>query len=394
MARDTNKLNVLELLSQVYGYSTGLRTNYGSSIDPRFESSLDIQSRLSTAVLERSIYEGNKLEVTGIVLRVEQLAAVPSADTSNDYISLIRLLDNILGINKVPDYRAARVKILPRKGEVASPTDLYYDPYTYDATPEDVALIDQFPVFFYDAQKLDGVVPGAKVKCFFDYGTYSGGEIIERMPDELINLGNGASILPLADRNYNGDAATADRLREILLKEPTDTAFKGEVYEPNTQKAVDLLTRALRHSKLPEEWASLASTHYILSKESGGKVGIPNYTYTILPGRDPEEISGLKGKPEEWPTIWAAARNGIFGIYKGRSTATGLGQLLTSNVRKFYPDGVNGIGDAFNEAVGYVTYLHSRYGDPDTARSVYGRIGSYVNTRTGKKMDKTFREGY
>lgn len=390
MPRDRSKLNILELISQVYGYSTGLRTNYGNYVDTRFENSLDIQSRLSTAVLEKNIYEGNKLETTGIVLRVEDL----EENNDSHFLRLVKTLDNILGIDKIPDYRAARVKVLPRMGEVASPTDLFYDPYTYDATPEDVILIDQFPLFFYDASKIDGIVPGAKVKCFFDYGTYSGGEITERTSDEIINLGDGSSILPLADKNFDGASVNGDRLREILLKEPTDTSFKGEVYEPNTQKAVDLLTRALRHSKLPEEWASLASTHYILSKESGGKVGIPNYTYRILPGREPEEISGLKGKPEEWPTIWTAARNGIFGTYKGRSTATGLGQLLTSNVKIFYPDGVNGIGDAFNEAVGYVAYLHSRYGDPDTARSVYGRIGSYVNTRTGKKMNKTFREGY
>jgi hypothetical protein len=287
-------------------------------------------------------------------------------------------------------------------GEVASPTDLFYDPYTYDATPEDVILIDQFPLFFYDASKIDGIVPGAKVKCFFDYGTYSGGEITERTSDEVISLGNGSSILPLADKNFNGASVNGDRLREILLKEPTDTGFKGEVYEPNTQKAVDLLTRALRHSNLPEEWATLESTHYILTKESGGKVGIPNYRYVFLPGREPERIPKIKDKPETWPEIWEFARAGLTGMAglpagaprSEGSTATGLGQLNRGNVKIFYPDGVNGIGDAFNEAVGFVRYIHSRYGDPDTARSAYGRIGSYVNTRTGKKVNKTFREGY
>jgi hypothetical protein len=392
MARDRNKLNVLELISQAYGYASGIRTNFGNYVDTRFETSLDIQSRLSTAVLERNIYEGNKLETTGIVLRVEDL----EENNDSHFLSLVRTLDNILGIDKIPNYRAARVKILPRMGEVASPTDIYFDPYTYDATPEDVILIDQFPLFFYDADQVDGIVPGAKVKCFFDYGTFSGGEIIERTLDEPIALGDGSSVTPLADKNFNSEAPleVGRRLREILLKEPTDTSFKGEIYEPNTQKAVDLLTRALRHSSLPEEWATLESTHYILNKESGGKVGIPNYTYQVLPGRDPVEITGLKGKPEEWPLIWTAARNDLPGKYLGNSTATGLGQLLSSNVKIFYPDGVNGIGDAFNEAVGFVRYIHSRYGDPDTARSVYGRIGSYVNSRTGRRQNKTFREGY
>ena len=392
MARDRNKLNVLELISQAYGYTSGIRTNFGNYVDTRFETSLDIQSRLSTAVLERNIYEGNREEATGIVLRVENL----EENNDSNFLSLVRTLDNILGINKVPDYRAARVKILPRMLEVASPTDIYYDPYTYDATPEDVILIDQFPLFFYDADKVDGIVPGAKVKCFFDYGTFSGGEIVERTSDEPIVLGDGSSVIPLADKNFNSEAPleVSRRLREILLKEPTDTGFKGEIYEPNTQKAVDLLTRALRHSSLPEEWATLESTHYILNQESGGKVGIPNYTYRVLPGRQPPEITGLEGKPEEWPLIWTAARNDLPGKYLGNSTATGLGQLISENVKIFYPDGVNGIGDAFNEAVGFVRYIHSRYGDPDTARSVYGRIGSYVNSRTGRRQNKTFREGY
>jgi hypothetical protein len=63
-------------------------------------------------------------------------------------------------------------------------------------------------------------------------------------------------------------------------------------------------------------------------------------------------------------------------------------------VIKFYPGGVNGIGNPEAEAVGYVRYIHSRYGDPDTARSVYGRTGAYINTRTSATIVKEFREGY
>ena len=111
MHRDRSKLNVLELISQLYAYSTGLRTNYGSYVDTRFENSLDIQSRVCTAVLEKNIYEGNKLETTGIVLRVEDL----EENSDSYFLRLVKALDNILGIDKIPDYRASRVKVLPRR---------------------------------------------------------------------------------------------------------------------------------------------------------------------------------------------------------------------------------------------------------------------------------------
>ncbi len=194
---------------------------------------------------------------------------------------------------------------------------------------------------------------------------------------------------------------------QIIIQEPTISAaeqrkYPGGIYEPRTQKAVDLLTKALSKAQLPEEWAMLESTHYILNAESGGKVGIPNYRYAKLPGRDPEVISNVAEKPETWKRIWESAKRGETGMAglsagalrsKG-STATGLGQFIKSNVIAFYPDGVNGIGDADAEAFGFVRYIHSRYGDPDTARSMYGREGTYYNTRTKKDQRKDYTEGY
>lgn len=189
-------------------------------------------------------------------------------------------------------------------------------------------------------------------------------------------------------------------IQESRLSIVDELLYPAGIFEPRTQKAVDLLTEALRLAGLPEEWAMLESTHYILEKESGGQVGRPNYRYSDLPGRSPQRILNIQEIPEKWPEVWEAAKQGKPGFYdpQGRSnegsTATGLGQLLTDNVKKFYPGGVNGIGDAKAEAVGYVRYIHSRYGDPDTARSVYGRTGAYINTRTSATIVKKFREGY
>jgi hypothetical protein len=165
-------------------------------------------------------------------------------------------------------------------------------------------------------------------------------------------------------------------------------------YPPGSDKMKILLREALTEAALPQEWADWQETHNILTKESDGKVGIPNYTYMSV-------ASDIKSHPEMWEElIWPLARAGIPGEYEGRSNATGLGQLLTSNVKKFYPGGTDGIGKALPEAVGFVKYVHSRYGDPKVAWSVYGKGGkgnaavSFVNSRTGKTQKKTFEEGY
>ena len=207
-----------------------------------------------------------------------------------------------------------------------------------------------------------------------------------------------------------GDLVDVKFGAKITIKDPSpnepddEVDFPGGIFEPRTQKAVDLLTNALRKAKLPEEWAMLESLHYIMERESGGIVGVPNYRYRILPGRTPEEeIKDLDERPDKWPDVWTAAKNGRVGIYDpvegtvplvSGSTATGLGQLTKKNVEKYYPYGVGGIGNAAAEAYGFVKYISARYGDPDTARAMYGRTGTYVNTGTGEEQTKGFREGF
>lgn len=199
-------------------------------------------------------------------------------------------------------------------------------------------------------------------------------------------------------------------IQNSRLSEEEQNRYPGGIYEPRTQKAVDLLTKALKQLNLPEEWATLESLHYILEAESGGKVGIPNYRYDFLPGRNPERISRVDLKPETWERIWKSAKKGETGMAglpadaprsKG-STATGLGQLIRRNVKAYYPNGVSGIGDADAEAYGFVNYIAQTYGDPDTARTMYGRSGTYtlgdyywldVGVRNTKRT-KGYEEGY
>ena len=262
---------------------------------------------------------------------------------------------------------------------------------------------------FSEDKSQQAIVPGTLVDIRFSYA--------KRFMRPMI-VGIGGKVFDIDYKNQSlkvtFNRATAIVLKEdfgkVKIRQPRisdDEAarFPGGIYEPRTQKAVDLLTQALRQASLPEDWAMLEATHYILKQESGGKVGIPNYRYDFVPERDPQRISKVNTKPEHWEEIWGFAKAGKTGqagltadqLAEGRhkgSTATGLGQLTKSNATAFYPNGLEGIGNDLSEAVGFVKYINSRYGDPDTARTMYGRKGKYINTRTKKQLNKTYEEGY
>ena len=157
--------------------------------------------------------------------------------------------------------------------------------------------------------------------------------------------------------------------------------FTSRIYKPSSPEAIELLTAAAAKAGLPAAWGSDPDAHYILAHESNGKVGRPNYTVG----------KAVTAHPETWPGVWERLRRGEKWT---TSTATGLGQLLSSNAAKYYPDGLAGIGDPMNEAVGFLRYIRDRYGSPAVARSVYGRQGTYVHAVTGKTMKKGFTEGY
>lgn len=194
--------------------------------------------------------------------------------------------------------------------------------------------------------------------------------------------------------------------RKVLAATPAylGSAGKGGSFPAFSQKAKDLLRAAAISAGLPPEWADANGTHKILQSESKGSVGIPNYTFK------------QKANPAQWPEVWDILQRLDQYVYSGKpseaerearwskfkkevypipsSTATGLGQLLLSNVRLYYPNGAAGIGDPFNEAVGFLRYIADRYGSPDVAWGIYGKTGTYVHGRTGQTRSKDFKEGY
>ncbi|HBP21330.1 MAG TPA: hypothetical protein DEA08_26520 [Planctomycetes bacterium] len=148
------------------------------------------------------------------------------------------------------------------------------------------------------------------------------------------------------------------------LEEATKTTFDGTYpiraqYPAFSNEAKQLFAAAARLIGVPESWAYSNGLHQILFKESKGWVGIPNYSY----GRRKTDHSA-------WASVHEELRRGRI---RARSSATGLGQLLLSNVDKYYPQGRAGIGDPLNEAAGMLAYIRDRYRTPARAWALYGK---------------------
>ena len=137
-----------------------------------------------------------------------------------------------------------------------------------------------------------------------------------------------------------------------------------EVYPPRSPEAIALFSEAARVAGLPVEWARSEGLHEIIDAESDGWVGRPNYTYNGVRGRGFNQPS----RRDEWPEVWTEIQSGV---HATSSTATGIGQMIVGNVERFYPDGLDGIADPLNEAVGMLRYIQHRYDTPDKAWEFY-----------------------
>jgi len=165
---------------------------------------------------------------------------------------------------------------------------------------------------------------------------------------------------------------------------PARNLYTKEQYPPLSPDAVALFTSAAKYAGLPVEWASSVELSNIMSKESNGWVGRPNYQFGEGSSAS-ERATWLMNHRERWPLIWDSIRRGTWRDmlaepYRSKpageqSSATGLGQLTWSNIRtgNFYPSGVEGIGNAFEEAIGMLRYIKQRYGSPQAAWAQYGK---------------------
>jgi hypothetical protein len=175
----------------------------------------------------------------------------------------------------------------------------------------------------------------------------------------------------------------------------------GMVFSPFSPEAIAHFKAAARAAGLPEDWGADGGLHNILTKESGGWVGRPNYQFG--------DISQLN-KWRDWPQVWAAIRAGTWRSMLGgiitkpaaeragidlalvgrpysaapqgkQSSATGLGQLTQTNIKlkntdgtfKYYPRGLDSIGVPLDEAIGMLKYIKDRYQTPSNAWAQYAK---------------------
>ena len=146
-------------------------------------------------------------------------------------------------------------------------------------------------------------------------------------------------------------------------------------YSPGSPEAVALFRQGAYLAGVPIEWANSPALHWVLGKESNGWVGVPNYTYghRWRGTGDARSLSeAVHAHRSDWSEVWNELRQGKI---TAKSSATGLGQLLLSNVDRYYPDGRAGIGVAEQEAAGMLAYIKDRYGSPERAQELYGKQG-------------------
>lgn len=166
---------------------------------------------------------------------------------------------------------------------------------------------------------------------------------------------------------------------EWVSKEEIDAILKMNRFRPRSKEAQILFRVALQASGLPESWYNSPALHNILERESNWKVWVLNYTINWM------DTNYFKNRALSYPH-----NDNPIG---SKSTASWLWQLLLSNVDKYYPDWRNWIWNPVSEAVWFIRYIVDRYGTPEIAWSVYGKVASY-NHPTKWRQHKWFKEWY
>lgn len=183
--------------------------------------------------------------------------------------------------------------------------------------------------------------------------------------------------------NLNNNSITNIDMQDIIDSEITEETINNinniRRFRPWSRESITLFKIACKIANIDKSWATNPHLHKILWNESSWIVWILNPTIKWL-------------TPSEYKTkALSSPRNNPIG---SESTASGLGQLLLSNIDKHYPSWRKWIWNPIEEAVWFIKYIKERYWDPDVAISVYWRTWSYVNSRTWKKMYKSFEEWY
>lgn len=167
----------------------------------------------------------------------------------------------------------------------------------------------------------------------------------------------------------------------VLVPRRANAGGRQHHYTPGSEDAMRLFERAAARWSLPVSWGRSPALHAIVANESGGWVGRPNYQFGDLSQTDRVDL---------WPTVWHAIADDTWRSLLAepwrskprgeQSSATGLGQLTSTNIRtgRYYPAGVAGIGVAEEEAAGMLRYIAERYGSPDAALAHGMKSGKWM----------------
>ncbi|KXS10214.1 hypothetical protein M427DRAFT_48504 [Gonapodya prolifera JEL478] len=179
--------------------------------------------------------------------------------------------------------------------------------------------------------------------------------------------------VPKTDVSDVNEATCVDATSNSGMPE-LDKYPMGGTYPPNSPQLIQLLQDACTIAGLDQNWATNAAIHALIAKESGGRIGIPNYTRTDL-----------------WPSLWEKMKSGD-PSYRGnggnqsRRDCIGLGQLCfdSGSVFRMLSDssGAPALGNPLAEAVGLLRTIQVAYGTPEIL--LYG----------GTKPDGTYWGGH
>ncbi len=185
----------------------------------------------------------------------------------------------------------------------------------------------------------------------------------------------GGALLAIGLWRKQGKDSKQDKMQTNDAFQVLKAQYQDEQYKPYSDEAKRLFAAAAPYAQVPATWSTKRELHRLLEKESAGWVGIPNYTYGQ--GNAAKRFGSDISKPrnrDRWVLVHNELKQGIVGA---RSTATGLGQLLLGNTKKYYPEQDRGIGDALNEAVGFLAYVKDRYRTPERALAFHDDKGWY-----------------
>lgn len=203
-------VNPLETLALLYAdYQAGPGTEaFEDYIDTRFEDSFDIIGRAAIQNFAGSAARGQQT-IQGVVLRTDdpeissqrQVGIPDDTGPSTELYKLHDLAQRTLGLGTTATIAGARIMPIGAPGILAH----LPIPESYDGTWDDIAIIDNYPIFLYSPESMP-LVPGSFIRGTFDPRSFRSGIVIEQLPVEPYLFPELLADLP-TDKDWGGSVS-------------------------------------------------------------------------------------------------------------------------------------------------------------------------------------------